>query len=134
MARPIASMSAVGFSCSKWIVVAEADDGVGQGGRRTSSWSARRALTFSSLTTRSNFFLISFWSSFMLSRLVEEPDDGDLVLGEVAEDLAGDLVERDADVAGGEGHVAADHAAAAEVAGPGTGGQHLQARERRRAT
>ena len=33
-------------------------------------------------------------------RLVEEPDDGELVLAEVAEDLAGELVERRADVVG----------------------------------
>ena len=32
-------------------------------------------------------------------RLVEEPDDRELVLAEVAEDLAGELVEGDADVA-----------------------------------
>ena len=48
-------------------------------------------------------------------RLVEQPDDGELVLGQVPEDLAGDLVERDADVLGLMGDVAADHPAAAEV-------------------
>ena len=70
--------------------------------------------------------------------LVEEPDDGDLVLGEVAEDLAGDLVERLADVAGGEADVAADHPAAAEVAvepdgGRGQGRGHGDGRHRRQA-
>ena len=52
-------------------------------------------------------------------RLVEEPDDGELVVLEVAEDLAGELVERDADLLDVEDRVAGDLAAAAQVGGGG---------------
>ena len=83
--------------------------------RAPAAFLSSSTLSFSSVETRSNFSRIAFWSSFMLSRLVEEPDDGELVLGEVAEDLAGDLVERGADVLGLVGHVAGDEPAAAEV-------------------
>ena len=41
-------------------------------------------------------------------RLVEEPDDGELVVLEVAEDLAGELVERDADLLDVEDGIAGD--------------------------
>ena len=47
--------------------------------------------------------------------LVEQPDHGDLVVREVAEDLAGDLVERRADLLGPADRVAAELAAAVEV-------------------
>src|SRR5262249_7780226 len=50
-------------------------------------------------------------------RLVEEPDDGDLVVLEMAEDLAGELVERHTDLLDVEDRVAGDLAAAAEVGG-----------------
>ena len=53
-------------------------------------------------------------------RLVEEPDDGELVVLEVAEDLAGELVERRADLGDVEEGVAGDPAAAVEV---GVGGR-----------
>ena len=52
----------------------------------------------SSLETRSNFSTMVFWSSCMEIGFVEDPDDRDLVLLEVAEDLAGELVQRDADL------------------------------------
>ena len=76
------------------------------------SWSM---FFFSSLETRSNFSRIVFLSSSHRDRLVEEPDDGDLVVLEVAEDLAGELVHRDADLLDVEDRVAGDLAAAAEV-------------------
>ncbi len=50
-------------------------------------------------------------------RLVEEPDDGELVVFQVAEDLAGQLVEGDADLLDVEDRVAGDLAAAAQVGG-----------------
>ena len=62
------------------------------------------------------------------ARLVEEPDDGQLVLGEVPEDLAGELVERDADVARLVGDVAGELAAPPQV-DRGHGGQLRQARD-----
>ena len=65
-------------------------------------------------------------------RLVEEPDDGELVVLEVAEDLAGELVERDADLLDVEDWVAGDLAAAAQDrrrGPPGAGsGETLPAR------
>ena len=102
MASPIRSMSAVGFSSSKWSSLP----------KPTMAWvrgTARRllrrgsALTFSSSATRSNFSRIAFWSSFMLSDSSKSQTTVSLCCGEVAEDLAGDLVEGDADVAGLEG-------------------------------
>ena len=46
-------------------------------------------------------------------RLVEQPDDGELVVLEVAKDLAGELVESDANLLDVEEWVAGDLAAAA---------------------
>ena len=60
-------------------------------------------------------------------RLVEQPDDRELMVLEMAEDLAGELVERDADLLDVKDGVAGDLATAAEVGG-WRGGQHVQGR------
>ena len=54
-------------------------------------------------------------------RFVEEPDDSQLVFFEVAEDLACELVESDADLFDVEERVAGDLAAAAQISGGADG-------------
>ena len=106
--------------------LAEADDRVVQRAGRllVLSWSM---YFFSSLETRSNFSSDGLLVVLHGDRLVEEPDDGDLVVLEVAEDLAGELVQRDADLLDVEDGVAGDLAAAAEVGGR-RDGQQVQGR------
>src|SRR5208337_1997904 len=60
-------------------------------------------------------------------RLVEQPDNGELVVLEVAKDLSGELVERDADLLDVKDGIAGDPATAVEIGG-GSGGQHAQGR------
>ena len=50
-------------------------------------------------------------------RLVEEPDNGELVVFQMAEDLAGELVQGHADLLDVKDRVAGDFAAAAQVGG-----------------
>ena len=50
-------------------------------------------------------------------RLVEEPDDGEFVIFEMAKDFAGELVERDANFLDVEDGIARDFAATAQVGG-----------------
>src|SRR5262249_31155230 len=65
-------------------------------------------------------------------RLVEHPDDGELVRLEVAEDLAGELVEGDADVLGLVRHVAGDRRAAHAAAVAAAHAAHAEVLQRHR--
>ena len=114
IARPIWSMLSRGLLEHIIDALAEADDRVIQGpGRLLARVDVLLELAGDAVELLDDGLLVVLHGD----RLVEDPDDGELVVLEVAEDLAGELVEGDADLLDVEDGIAGDLAAAAEVGG-----------------